>query len=177
MDLLKYLEPMKNLSDRFSNLAFWRGVRKLRDEVVNAFEYVDSWGESIEHTLNNVKNVDYTQTKQIKCNFNKEALTASFYGLSNRCVVVRGVYGITVPNLPPDFGSIAYGSCDISTVIDGSQLVSPCQALVFLYNDNGTVKMNLNNFTTYFGDLDKPALPIDTTFYVDNVYLYYYPAK
>lgn len=44
MDLLKYLEPMKNLPERFSNLAFWRGVRKLRDDVVNAFEYVDSWG-------------------------------------------------------------------------------------------------------------------------------------
>lgn len=51
MDLLKYLEPMKNLPERFSNLAFWRGVRKLRDEVVNAFEYIDSWGESIESSL------------------------------------------------------------------------------------------------------------------------------
>ena len=48
MDLLKYLEPMKNLPDRFSNLAFWRGVRKLKNVVVNAFEYVDSWGKSIE---------------------------------------------------------------------------------------------------------------------------------
>ena len=54
MDLLKYIEPMKNLPERFSNLAFWRGVRKLRDEVVNAFEYVDSWGENIEDTLSNV---------------------------------------------------------------------------------------------------------------------------
>ena len=51
MDLLKYLEPMKNLPDRFSNLAFWRGVRKLKDEVVNAFEYVDSWGKSIESEI------------------------------------------------------------------------------------------------------------------------------
>ena len=54
MDLLKYLEPMKNIPERFSNLAFWRGVRKLRDEVVNAFEYVDSWGENIEHKLDNL---------------------------------------------------------------------------------------------------------------------------
>lgn len=54
MDLLKYLEPMKNLSERFSNLAFWRGVRKLRDEVVNAFEYVDSWGENIESDLSHL---------------------------------------------------------------------------------------------------------------------------
>ena len=48
MDLSKYLETMKNLPDRFSNLAFWRGVRKLKDEIVSAFEYVDSWGKSVE---------------------------------------------------------------------------------------------------------------------------------
>lgn len=72
MDLLKYLEPMKHLPDRFSNLAFWRGCRKFKDAVVNAFEYVDSWGESIESdidslrlknvTSNFVKFGDYSQT-------------------------------------------------------------------------------------------------------------------
>ena len=40
MDLSQYLETMKNLPDRFSSLAFWRGVRKLRDKIVNTFEYV-----------------------------------------------------------------------------------------------------------------------------------------
>lgn len=48
MDLSQYLETMKNLPDRFSNLAFWRGVRKLRDEIAKTFEYVDSWGKNIE---------------------------------------------------------------------------------------------------------------------------------
>lgn len=56
MDLLKYLEPMKNLPERFSNLAFWHGVRKLRDEVVNAFEYVDSWGDGIELNISALRN-------------------------------------------------------------------------------------------------------------------------
>ena len=51
MNLLKYLEPMKHLPDRFSNLAFWRGCRKFKDAVVNAFEYVDSWGESVESEI------------------------------------------------------------------------------------------------------------------------------
>lgn len=58
MDLLKYLEPMKNLPDRFSNLAFWRGVRKLKDDVVSAFEYIDSWGENIESDITNLKNTN-----------------------------------------------------------------------------------------------------------------------
>lgn len=51
MDLLKYLEPMKNLPKRFSNLAFWRDVRKFKDEVVNAFEYVDAWGTHLESII------------------------------------------------------------------------------------------------------------------------------
>ena len=54
MDLSKYLEPMKNIPERFSNLAFWRGVRKLKDEVVNAFEYVDRWGDNIENEINQI---------------------------------------------------------------------------------------------------------------------------
>lgn len=55
MDLLKYLQPMKNLPDRFSNLAFWRGVGKLKDEVVNAFEYVDSWGNGVELDISSLQ--------------------------------------------------------------------------------------------------------------------------
>lgn len=50
----------KNLPERFSNLAFWRGVRKLKDEVVNAFEYVDSWGKSIENDIANAGNIKLT---------------------------------------------------------------------------------------------------------------------
>ena len=57
MDLLKYLAPMKNMPERFSNLAFWRGVRKLKDEVVNAFEYLDSWGKNVEHDINSLQNI------------------------------------------------------------------------------------------------------------------------
>lgn len=51
MDISKYLESMKNLPDRFSNLAFWRGVRKLKDEMVKTFEYVGEWGNGIENGL------------------------------------------------------------------------------------------------------------------------------
>jgi hypothetical protein len=69
MDLLKYLEPMKNLPERFSNLAFWRGVRKLRDEVVNAFEYVDSWGAHIESLL---PNGNYVRSSEISLTPNVE---------------------------------------------------------------------------------------------------------
>lgn len=48
MDISKYVESMKNLPNRFSNLAFWRGVRKLKDKLVETFEYVGEWGNGIE---------------------------------------------------------------------------------------------------------------------------------
>ena len=70
MDLSKYLETMKNLPDRFSNLAFWRGVRKLKDEVVNAFEYVDSWGKSIESKLANFQIISNGGPLSVTCNNN-----------------------------------------------------------------------------------------------------------
>lgn len=55
MDLSRYLEAMKNLPDRFSNLAFWRGVRKLRDGLVETFEYVASWGTLVENNLTSIE--------------------------------------------------------------------------------------------------------------------------
>lgn len=56
MDLSKYLETMKNLPDRFSNLAFWRGVRKLKDEMVKTFEYVGEWGTLVESDISRLTN-------------------------------------------------------------------------------------------------------------------------
>lgn len=56
MDILKYLEPMKNLPNRFSNLAFWRVVRKLKDEMIKTFEYVGEWGNSIEGQILDINN-------------------------------------------------------------------------------------------------------------------------
>jgi hypothetical protein len=105
MDLLKYLEPMKNLPERFSNLAFWRGVRKLRDEVVNAFEYVDSWGENIEsnisHLLTNISVMpirsiqgDEGGAKQI--GNNKYAFYVHMSGTFDICDIPPNAVGVSV---------------------------------------------------------------------------------
>lgn len=53
MDLSRYLESMKNLPDRFSNLAFWRSVRKLKGYIVATFNYIESWGNNVENVLRN----------------------------------------------------------------------------------------------------------------------------
>ena len=83
MDLLKYLEPMKHLPDMFSNLAFWRGCRKFKDAVVNAFEYVDSWGTHIESLLPSgeyVKSQSVTLTPDVE--FYQSDLSEKIFTLS-----------------------------------------------------------------------------------------------
>ena len=85
MDLSQYLETMKNLPNRFSNLAFWRGVRKLKDEVVNAFEYVERWGTHIESLLpsgNFVESSEITLTPNI--DFNPNDLGFRIFTLSSQ---------------------------------------------------------------------------------------------
>lgn len=54
MKLSKYLLPMTNLPDRFSNLAFWRSVRKLKSNIVATFNYIESWGNNVENVLRNL---------------------------------------------------------------------------------------------------------------------------
>lgn len=101
MDLLKYLEPMKNLPERFSNLAFWSGVRKLKDEVVSAFEYVDSWGDSIENKIRPkiVNQVLSTRTP----NSNPATDLFNFkldYSVGNKRIFVFSRVGGNFPSLP-----------------------------------------------------------------------------
>ena len=116
MDLLKYLEPMKNVPERFSNLAFWRGVRKLKDEVVSAFEYVDSWGKSIESKENELENLinsknGFELLKTINLNINMFSTTP-----------IKGSYFLQInqpPNIPdiPDTSkfAIVYANFTIQT--------------------------------------------------------------
>lgn len=56
MDLSNYLETMKNLPVRFSNLAFWCGVRKLKDKLVDTFKYMEEWGNGIEGQILDINN-------------------------------------------------------------------------------------------------------------------------
>ena len=114
MDLLKYLTPMKNMPERFSNLAFWRGVRKLKDEVVNAFEYVDSWGKNVEHELANsglkrISVIELTTSNtslSVRFLFTDPTTKVSYY---NAYININGID-------PPENAKFAYVhlQCDIS---------------------------------------------------------------
>ena len=109
MDLLKYLEPMKNVPERFSNLAFWRGVRKLKDEVVSAFEYIDSWGKSIESEIANsgmkiIKTADLTSNMiTVHPNNNSYFATVEWHGISDipenaKLAIINIIFSMQVGN-------------------------------------------------------------------------------
>ena len=98
MDLSKYLETMKNLPERFSNLNFWRGVRNLKDEIVNTFEYVDNWGKNVEHDINSLQNIKiltYHSTMLDADNTNfLQKLSLSFDSANHTCSL--SLDGITI---------------------------------------------------------------------------------
>lgn len=106
MNLLKYLKPMKNLPMRFSNLACWRDLKKLKDSVVNAFEYVDSWGKNIENNFSKMKSVDYSQCKRALA-FD-EVTQVDFHVIEDTTndvvIIMFDPPGATIPNMPTDFG-------------------------------------------------------------------------
>lgn len=113
MDLLKYLEPMKNLPERFSNLAFWRGVRNFKDCVVNAFEYLDSWGESVESELANLlTNVETRPISSIQADEGgAKAIGANMYGFY---VHNSGTFDICA--IPPNAVGVSV-TCHISYTV------------------------------------------------------------
>ena len=113
MDLLKYLTPMKNMPERFSNLAFWRGVRKLKNEVVNAFEYVDSWGKDIERKLTSIPYHNQYPYQYIETPSDSERVATQFvaplsiekvkyesgYSKDTYSIMVNGVVAPYIPNI------------------------------------------------------------------------------
>ena len=106
MDLSRYLETMKNLPDRFSNLAFWRGVRKLKDEVVSAFEYIDSWGDHIETVLSQMKRIDYTRCNRVTAF--EEVKQVDFHVIEDTTndvvIIMFKPPEANISNMPTDFG-------------------------------------------------------------------------
>ena len=133
MDLLKYLEPMKNMPERFSNLAFWRGVRKLKDEVVNAFEYLDSWGDHIEHEISKIKKVDYSKTSMV--NIKESVTNVNFHVIEDTAndtvIIMFAPFDIVVNSLPQDYGAIVgvefTASMDTQNGSSDNNVLIPCE--------------------------------------------------
>lgn len=133
MELYKYLNNMKNLPERFSNLAFWRGVRKLRDEIVNTFEYIDTWGDNIEHELSNITKVDYSKTSMV--NIKESRTNVNFHVIEDTAndtiIIMFAPFDIVVNTLPQDYGAIVgvefTVSMDTESGSSDNNVLIPCE--------------------------------------------------
>ena len=107
MDLSTYLETMKKLPERFSNLAFWRGVRKLKDVIVSTFAYINSWGNHIELEISKITKIDYTRCNRVTA-FDgiKQVDFHVIEDATNDVVIIMfKPPGVTISNMPSDFGA------------------------------------------------------------------------
>lgn len=177
MNLSKYLETMKNLPDRFSNLAFWRGVRKLRDEVVNAFEYVDSWGKSIESEIKSITpstQMRYVATNEdISGSFPRETIShvidteIRHMASGQKCeIVTAAVNGISfskilsTPKIPENHEFTVFGGYYVVNVTfeDDSQQSYYLEAFYNISYDRSTNTCKCNLFAPNFQIAISPAL-------------------
>ena len=172
MDLLKYLEPMKNLPGRFSNLAFWRDVRKFKDDVVNAFNYVDTWGKNIETTVNNVKVVKFTENAQMQLNITKNTVAPSdFLVLDSGLLYVSHVYNLQrSPKLPDQYGATI---CVSVTFKQGSTSVQ-CLGFVIPTVYDGFLNVTANNL---IGKINSGTINPTSPLTITNAYICYNPTK
>ena len=82
MNLLKYINPIKNIPDRFSNLAFWRCVRKLKDCIISALDYINVWGTGIEDSLSEINtNLSGLQTWKTSVDSSLSSINTDLSGL------------------------------------------------------------------------------------------------
>lgn len=146
MNLSKYLKPMKNLPERFSNLAFWRGVRKLKDDVVNALEYVNTWGENIERKLSSITTINYSETSMF--NIKESVTNVNFHVIedttNDTVIIMFAPFDIVVNSLPDDYGAIVgvkftvsmntqSGSSDNSVIIPCEMVKTQTGPTTFAY--------------------------------------------
>ena len=170
MDLLKYLEPMKNLPERFSNLAFWRGVRKLRDEVVNAFKYVDSWGKNIEHKLDNLPTTKLVNVATIPTfSIQADGSGARQIGATEYGFYLNNSGTFDICTIPPNAIGVSV-TCHISySVGSKNYVISPIGYTLYKIN-NGKLRGIWNGNSAVFYD---PVLTSENYANFTNGYLIY----
>ena len=165
MDLLKYLKPMKNIPERFSNLAFWRGVRKLKDEVVSTFEYIEAWGDNIERKISQIKPINYTKCNRLTA-FD-EVKQINFHVIedttNDAVIIMFKPPGATIQNIPTDFGQVVgveyivsmknnLGQWSANTVIMPAEIIkiqTGPNTFGFLLNTNSTCGIAIDTISMH----------------------------
>ena len=108
MNLLKYVNSIKNIPDRFSNLAFWRCVRKLKDCITSALDYINMWGSGIENSLSEI-NTDLSGLQTWKT-----SVDSSLSGLQEWKTGVDTSLSDKLPKSPTDWETWSVDEQDIA---------------------------------------------------------------
>lgn len=172
MDLLKYLEPMKHLPDRFSNLAFWRGCRKFKDAVVNAFEYVDSWGENVESQLDNIKTTDYKRNQQLNLTVEQTSIPTSRYMIiDSKFLYISNLYGLIIgTKLPSNYGAPIY----VSVTVTQASTSIICLGFFTPMLDSGRIIIVANHLT---GMISSGSFDTSLPLTIDDAHIVYNPTE
>lgn len=136
MNLLKYVEEMKSLPERFTNLGFWRGCRRFKDSVVNALEYIDSWGEHVESLL--------PIETPIKSSSYKVPDLASYANIFRlNCLTVRSISDTAIDILPCLTILPSSLRLHITDVVAGKRI--DCVIVSYVTSDNIFLNFTLPN--------------------------------
>lgn len=129
MKLLDYLEPMKTLPNRFSNLAFWRILRVFKDEIVEAFTYVNTWGNGIEKEQSS-QNAALTSHGEMIKRLN----TLTYDGSENFTHITYSQTNVRLD----DIGNCMYfvRSTDLKYTFDCVPFFVDCRASISVYKDS-----------------------------------------
>lgn len=172
MDLLKYLEPMKNLPKRFSNLAFWRDVRKFKDDVVNAFEYVDSWGDGVERSISNIKYINCGSNSQFNLTLEKPInIPTTNFSVLNNILIIPNIYTfVSTVRLPSNYGN----TIGISVTVTQSSNSVTLLGIAIPITLDGKIKFTANSL---IGRIPSGSIDTNLPLAVKSAFLYYNPTK
>lgn len=175
MDLLKYLEPMKNLPKRFSNLAFWRDVRKFKDDVVNALEYVDSWGENVETTIKSLGVKNYFRNSQFKFNETSISVPSGTFGIIevsgfNSLLYIDHIYNVKFPSkIPTTFR----GFISTSITVTQNKTSVTCLGIAIPMTVDGVPTLTINSA---IGKIPSGTIDTSVPLIVTDAFIYYTPS-
>lgn len=172
MNLLKYLEPMKkNMPKRFSNLAFWRDARKFKDAVINALEYADSWGESIEAE----QSAQNASIEKLTPNFSKMKTSTGRLDLPLAFQQVGAdKYAVYIHGMTARIGNfsnvVGFSACVLGNVIDGISALFPIEAQLGLFHhDDGYYIIITSNVTPYLFGSNSATLVGELHYTIDYI--------
>ena len=100
---------------------------------MNAFEYLDSWGNRIENTISKITKVNYSKTSMV--NIKESVTNVNFHVVEDTAndtvIIMFAPFDIVVNSLPQDYGAIVgvefTASMDTQSGSSDVNVLIPCE--------------------------------------------------